>query len=71
MTTTVDEPEELMTMLCEALCTVIHAAHLADVKDDYESVQFCRQYIEKGFADASFKICMNIAEEPNGHDHQT
>ena len=71
VTTTVADPAELMGLLCEAICTVIHGAHMADQKEDYESVRDCQRHIEKGFADASYHVNMNVEEETDANASTT
>lgn len=51
-----------MATLCEAVCTIIHAAHDAGIKKDFESVRDCIEHIKKGFIDESY---IAYIEKPN------
>lgn len=48
-------PVEDMAILCEAICTLIHAANTMGVKPDYQSVKDCIDHFKKGFMDESYK----------------
>ena len=45
-----------MVVLCEGLCTLIHAAHKSGTKKDYESLKSCIKHLEDGFSDETYKI---------------
>lgn len=50
-------PDPLLDMkvLCEAVCTMIHVCHQADIQKDTISVRECIDHIQKGFAEAGYK----------------
>ena len=60
--TTVGDPVELMGLLCEALCTVIHGAEASGWQKDYDSVIQCQRHIERGFSDASYQVYMQVGD---------
>ena len=43
-----------MATLCEALCTLIHAAEDQGIKKSPASLRDCIKHLENGFADASY-----------------
>ena len=43
-----------MATLCEALCTLIHAAEDEGIKKSPASLRDCIKHLEDGFADASY-----------------
>jgi hypothetical protein len=44
-----------MTVLCEAVCTMIHVCHQADIQKDSVSIKQCLAHIQEGFAEAGYK----------------
>jgi len=49
-------PIKDMACLCEALCTLIHAAHKNGIRKDHESLKLCIGHLESGFADENYKV---------------
>lgn len=52
---TTDSIDDMAT-LCEALCTLIHAADKRGQKNSAASLRSCIHHLEHGFADASYKV---------------
>jgi len=48
----------LMNVLCEGVVTLIHSANNSGLKKDYESLRDCISYLEKGFADPTYRGVM-------------
>ena len=60
---------DMMGVLCEGVCTLIHTANEVGLKKDYESIKDCINHIESGFVDASYftkveKTCDRVLIEP-------
>jgi len=43
-----------MATLCEAICTLIHAAESSGVKDSASSLRSCIKHLEDGFVDETY-----------------
>ena len=48
-----------MDMLCEALCTMIHAAKNEGIQDSATSLRQCIKHLELGFSDASYTASLD------------
>lgn len=57
------DPVRDMAFLCEALCTVIHAAEGAKIKDSASSLRDCINHLEQGFADPTYFATISIDGE--------
>jgi hypothetical protein len=58
-----------MSVLCEAVCTMIHVCHQADLQKDSVSVKECIEHIQKGFAEAGYKgILTAVAKKEMKHE---
>lgn len=44
-----------MAALCEGICMLIHCAEQTGINPSHDSLKRCIDYLEKGFADASYK----------------
>jgi len=49
------DPVMDMVVLCEAVCTMIHVCHQANIQKDSISVKQCIDHIQRGFAEAGYK----------------
>lgn len=55
-----------MALLCETICTLIHSADQAGIKDSASSLRDCIKHLEDGFADSSYKATITKIDD-NGH----
>lgn len=52
-----------MACLCEAVSTLIHAAHQSGMKDSADSLRDCINHLERGFVDGSYEAKVTKVEE--------
>jgi hypothetical protein len=60
-----EKPNPILDMgvLCEAVVTLIHLCHQANIKSDSESVRNCIRHITNGFAEAGYIATLAIEGE--------
>ena len=48
------DPINDMSILCDAICVLIHGCNKVGIKKDFESLQSCIKQLEDGFVDNEF-----------------